>query len=63
VRVKIGCIRTIEQPQHVQPLPTTTGQFVGDPRRLPGIGDAWDQVKARGIKIENLNLASGLGRL
>jgi len=52
VRVKIRFIRAIEQPQHIEPPPTAAGQFVSHPRRLPGIGNARDQIEARGIKIE-----------
>ena len=63
MRVKIRFIRAIEQPQHIQPLPTATGQFVGHPGRLPGIGDTRDQVEARGIKIKQLDLAPDLRRL
>ncbi len=63
VGVKIRFIRAIEQPQHIQPLPTATGQFIGHPWRLPGIGDAGDQVETRGIKIEKLDLALALRRL
>ena len=63
VRVKIGFIGPIEQAQHVHPLPTATGEFVGHPRRLPGIRDAREQAKARGIKIENIDLTMGLCRL
>jgi len=62
VRIKIGFIRPIEQPQDVQPLPTAPGEFVGHPRRLPGIRHARDQIKAGGIKIENIELATGFGR-
>ena len=63
VRVKIRFIRAIEQPQRIQPLPTAAGQFIGHPWRLPGIRYARDQGKAGGIKIENLDLATGLRRL
>ena len=63
VRVKIPFIGSIEQPQHIQPLPTAAGPFVGHPGRLPGIRDARDQGKAGGIKIEKLDLATGLRRL
>jgi len=63
VGVKIRFIGAIEQPQHIQPLPTATGQFVGHPGRLPGIGHARDQVKAGGIKVEQVDLASVLRRL
>ena len=62
VRIKIGFIRTIEQPQDVQPRPTATGEFVGHPRRLPSIRNARDQIKTGGIKIENIELATGFGR-
>jgi len=61
--VKVSFIGPIEQPQHIQPLPTAAGQFVGHPWRLPGIRDARDQGKAGGIKIEKLDLATGLRRL
>ena len=61
--VKIGFIGPLEQAQDVQPLLTATGQFIGNPWRLPGIGDARDQVETRGIKIEQVDLASGLRRL
>lgn len=63
VRIKIGLIRPIEQSQDVQPLPTATGEFVGHPRRLPGIGNARNQGKAGGIKIEQVDLATDLGCL
>ena len=62
-RVKIGFIRPIEQAQNGPPVPTATGKFVGDPRRLPGIGYAGDQVKAGGINIETVDLVTGRRRL
>ena len=61
--VKIRFIRPIERAQDLQPLPTATGEFVGYPWRLPSIGYGGDQVKAGGIKIENIDLATGLPRL
>ncbi len=63
VWVKIGVIRPSEHPQHIQPLPTAAGQFVGPPRRLPGLRHTRNPVKAGGIKVEKVHLATRLGRL
>ncbi len=60
--IQIRFIRPIEQAQHIQPLPTATRQFVSHPRRLPGIRYARDQIKPGGIKVKQVDLATGLGR-
>jgi hypothetical protein len=62
-RVEIGLIGSIQQAQPIESLATTTGQFVGYPRWLPGRGHPREQVKPGGINVENLHLAPRLGRL